>query len=128
VTAEVWATLVGAGVIAALVAIIHAIAHAIRVRSDAANTAATVELQRENTDHALVVALVARVEAAEARAAASEARASSLEARVHVLEEEREATRRELEECERRSDAMRIEIRDLYQIIQSVTPTQERKR
>ena len=57
-----------------------------------------------------------------------EARASSLEARVHVLEEEREATRRELEECERRSDAMRIEIRELYEVIQSVRPTQERKR
>ena len=121
--------LITAGLGAAIVGAIHAVAHAIRVRSDAVSTAAAVELQRENTDHALVVALVARVEAAEARAAASEARASSLEARVHVLEEEREATRRELEECERRSDAMRIEIRELYEVIQSVRPTtQERKR
>lgn len=120
-TAEVWATLVGAGVIAALVATIHAIAHAIRVRSDAANTTATAELQRENNDHALVRALVSRVEA-------SEKRATALEARCFALESERAAIRVELEECERRSDAMRIEIRELYQVIQSVRPTQEAKR
>lgn len=113
--------LITAGLGAAIVGAIHAAAHAIRVRSDAVSTAASVELQRENTDHALVTALIARVEAAERRAAA-------LEARCFALESERAAIRVELDECERRSDAMRMEIRELYQVIQSVHPTKEQKR
>lgn len=120
-TTEAWTALVATGVVAALVATIRAIAHAIRVRSDAVHTAATAELQRENNDHALVRALVSRVEAAEKRSAA-------LEARCFALESERSSMRVELDECERRSDAMRMEIRELYQVIRSVHPTKETKR
>lgn len=108
---------------AAVTVIVGAIAHAVRVRSDAAKVGADTakidaetQAQRERTDHALVAALIARVEAAEARATA-------LEARCFALESERNTIRIELDECERRSDAMRIEIRDLYQVIQSVIPT-----
>lgn len=120
--------LVAAGIATAIVAVLQAIAHALRVRSDAAVIDAQTQHQRQQTDHEIVAALVARVEAAEARSTASESRASALEARVVALEAEREATRRELEECERRSDAMRLELRELYQIIQSVRPDAARAR
>jgi hypothetical protein len=110
-----WPLLLTAGIASAIVGAIQAIGHALRVRSDAAKIAAETHAKREDTDHALVAALVARVEAAEKRNEA-------LEARMVALEKERDAMRDELAECERRSDAMRIEIRELYQVIQSVRP------